>query len=158
MPLPRLGYIYWLIPLNVRNSKSREKLPARLVLGFGLGLGLVLGLGTIFLGRSCHRTAKFTYQHWWKWPLIYYSTINLLGHEQICLMRLVEHIRWWRYLSINTENTVENILRYLKFIVISGDARTQKNRDRVSQKESLQRRSLDITFFYACRTIFFQEH
>ena len=62
------------------------------------------------------------------------------------------------YLSMNTENTAENILRYLKFIVISGDARTQKNRDRVSQKECLQGRSLDITFFYASRTIFFQEH
>ena len=59
---------------------------------------------------------------------------------------------------MNTENTVENILRYLKFIVISGDARTQKNRDRVSQKASLQRRCSDITLFYASRTIFFQEH
>ena len=28
---------------------------------------------------------------------------------------------------MNTENTDENILRYLKFIMISGDARTQKN-------------------------------
>ena len=37
---------------------------------------------------------------------------------------------------MNIENTDENILRYLKFIVISGDARTQKNRDGVSQKES----------------------
>ena len=59
---------------------------------------------------------------------------------------------------MTTENRAESILRYLKFIVISGDARTQKNRDRVSQKESLQRRSLDITFFYACHTIFVQEH
>ena len=75
-----------------------------------------------------------------------YSTTNLLGHEQICLMRLIEHIRWWR------------LLGYLKFIVISGEARTQKSRNRVSQKESLQRHSLDITFFSASRTIFFQEH
>ena len=30
------------------------------------------------------------------------------------------------YLPINTEKTDENILRYLKFIVISGNARTQK--------------------------------
>ena len=58
---------------------------------------------------------------------------------------------------MNTRNTVENILRYLKFIVISGDARTQKNRDKVSQKESLQRGSSDITVFYTRRTIFFQE-
>ena len=62
------------------------------------------------------------------------------------------------YLSINTENRAENILRYLKFKVILGDARTQKTRDRVPEKESLQRRSLDITFFYAFSTIFFQEH
>ena len=158
MLLLRLSYIYWLIHFNVQNLKFRGKLPLRLGLGFGLRLMLFLGLGAIFLGGNCPRTTKFIYQHWWKWSQIYYSIINLLGHEQICLMRLVEHIRWWRYLSINTENTVENILRYLKFIVISGDARTQKNRDRVSQKESLQRRSLDITFFYACRTIFFQEH
>ena len=34
----------------------------------------------------------------------------------------------------------------------------KKNRDGVSQKESLQRHSSDITFFYASRTIFFQEH
>ena len=47
-------------------------------------------------------------------------------------MRLIEHTRWWRVLSMNTENTDENFLRYLKFIVISGDGRTQKNRDRVS--------------------------
>ena len=59
---------------------------------------------------------------------------------------------------MNTENTDENILRYLKLIVISGDARTQKNRDRVSQKDSLQRHTLGITFLYASRTIFFQEH
>ena len=58
---------------------------------------------------------------------------------------------------MTTENRAESILRYLKFIVISGDARTQKNRDRVSQKESLQRGSSDITFFYTSRTIFFQE-
>ena len=42
------------------------------------------------------------------------------------------------YLSMNTENTAEVILRYLKFIVISDDTRTQKDRDRISQKESLQ--------------------
>ena len=46
---------------------------------------------------------------------------------------------------MNTENRAESILRYLKFIVISGDARTQKNRDRASQKESLQRHNLDIS-------------
>ena len=45
---------------------------------------------------------------------------------------------------MNTDNTDENILRYLKFIVISGDARTQKNCDGFSQRESLQRHSLDI--------------
>ena len=49
---------------------------------------------------------------------------------------------------MNTENTAESILRYLKVILISGDARTQKNLHRLSQKESLQRRSLDIIFFY----------
>ena len=58
------------------------------------------------------------------------------------------------YLSMNTENADGN----LKFIVISGDARTQKNRDRVSQRQSLQRHSLNITFFFASRTIVFQEH
>ena len=59
------------------------------------------------------------------------------------------------YLSMNTENTDENILRCLKFIAISGDARTQKDRDGVSQKESLQQHILDITFFFASRTMFF---
>ena len=59
---------------------------------------------------------------------------------------------------MNTENTDENILRCLKLIAISGDARTQKDRDRVSKKESLQQHSLDITFFFASRTIFFQKH
>ena len=39
------------------------------------------------------------------------------------------------YLSVNTEKADRNILRYLKFIVISGDARTQKSRDGVYQKE-----------------------
>ena len=51
------------------------------------------------------------------------------------------------YLLMNTETTDENILRYLKFIVISGDSKTQKNRDGVSQKEYLQLHSLDIIFF-----------
>ena len=158
MPLPRLSYIYWLIRFNVRNSKFWRKWPPRLGLGFGLGLGLVLGGGDNFPRGNCPRTAEFTYQHCWKWSQIYYSIINLLSHEQICLMRLIDHIRWWRYLTINTKNTDENILRYLKFIVISGDARTQKSCDRVSQKVSLQRHNLSITFFYASRTIFFQDH
>ena len=48
---------------------------------------------------------------------------------------------------MNTENTDKNIFRYLKFIVISLDARTQTNRDGVFQKESLQRHSLELTFF-----------
>ena len=59
---------------------------------------------------------------------------------------------------MNTETTDENIFRYLKFIVISGDAKTQKNCDGVSQKEYLQHHSLDINFFCASHTIFFQEH
>ena len=59
---------------------------------------------------------------------------------------------------MNTENTDENILRCLKFITISGDAKTQKSRDGLSKKESFQWHSLDITFFFASRTIFFQEH
>ena len=59
---------------------------------------------------------------------------------------------------MNTENTDENIFRHLKPIVISGDARTQKIVNWVSQKEFLQRNSLDITFFYANCTILFQEH
>ena len=133
-------------------------MPLRLVLGFGWRLRLVLGLWAIFLGGNCPRTTKFIYQHWWKWSQIYYSIINSLGHEQICLIRLVEIFVDDVYLSINTENRAENILRYLKFKVILGDARTQKTRDRVPEKESLQRRSLDITFFYAFSTIFFQEH
>ena len=57
---------------------------------------------------------------------------------------------------MNTENTDKNIFRYLKFIVISRDARTQTNRDGVFQKESLQRHSLELTFFYGSCTIFFQ--
>ena len=69
-------------------------------------------------------------------------------------MRLIEHIGSYDvYLSMNTENT-DNILRYLKFIMISGDARAQKSRDKVSQKESLQRHTLGITFFYASRNNF----
>ena len=40
--------------------------------------------------------------------------------------------------QMNTEKTDGNILRYLKFIVISSDARTQKSRDGVFQKQSLQ--------------------
>ena len=42
------------------------------------------------------------------------------------------------YLPMNTEKTDENILRYLKFIVISDDARTQKSCDGVSRKENLR--------------------
>ena len=32
--------------------------PLRLGMGFGLGLGSELGLGTIFLGNNCPRTAN----------------------------------------------------------------------------------------------------
>ena len=51
-------------------------------------------VGAIFLAGNLWKFVK----HWWKWSQIYYSIINWLGHEQICLMRLIEHIRWWRVL------------------------------------------------------------
>ena len=60
------------------------------------------------------------------------------------------------YLTMTTENRAESILRYLKFIVISGDARTQKIVMGFSKRIFAAAQLGHL--LYACSTIFFQEH
>ena len=48
---------------------------------------------------------------------------------------------------MNTENTDGNFFSYRKFIAISCDPGTQKIRDGISQKESLQGHNFEYFFF-----------
>ena len=89
----------WFSNILICDIRCLDNCPRGKVPPVGLGLWFVLGLGgTIFPEENCPRTAKFTFQNWWNLSEIYYIIINLLGHEQICLMRLIEHIHWWRVL------------------------------------------------------------
>ena len=56
-------------------------------------LGLVLGLeGDNFPRGKLSQNRKIHFSKLVKLSQIFYIIINLLGHEQICLMRLIEHI------------------------------------------------------------------
>ena len=85
----------------VSNSSSliftRLHLSALVSHASALLLSLVCNISNIKLNAFLtFKYAKLIYQHWWKWSQIYYIVISFLGHEQISLMRHIEHICWWR--------------------------------------------------------------
>ena len=58
-PLVR-GEVWVKVMVSFRVGGANRQLPQRQIapwLGLGVGLGLVLGLGAIFLGGNCPRTA-----------------------------------------------------------------------------------------------------
>ena len=75
-------------------------------------------------------------------------SLSVSSDEAHCLYLLMT----W-YLLVNTENTDGNIFSYRKFIAFSCDSGTQKSRDGISQKGSLQGQSFE--YFFLCKSYHF---